>query len=124
MSKLFWVTSGGRGNPPLAGRARALGFKVWRAIQLRKEAIMSRARRVAYCVLTGVGALTLASCNRPSLVGVYYPHAHNATFTETDDEHYHRVSQIANQDRQLLQDDLDLLFQTDRPTRLTRWHTR
>ena len=77
-----------------------------------------------FCLCLGAGALSFAACNRPSLVGVNYPHAHSETFSETGDEHYQRVSRMADHDRRLLQEDLDLLFQTDRPSRLARWHTR
>jgi len=46
------------------------------------------------------------------------------TLGETGDEHRERVSTIADQDARALVEDLDLLFMTDRPTRLTRWHGR
>lgn len=85
---------------------------------------MGRTRRITCALLTGAGLLFSVACNRPSFMGVNYPHAHSETLTESADEHYHRVSQIAEQDRRLLQDDLDLLFQSDRPSRLTRWHSK
>ena len=53
-----------------------------------------------------------------------YPHAKNATLTMTAEEHFQRLSEVARRDRRGLQDDLDLWFQTDRPTRLTRWHDK
>ena len=44
------------------------------------------------------------------------------TLSESSDEHYHRVGMILDRDRRALAEDLDLLFLTERPTRLSRWH--
>ena len=52
------------------------------------------------------------------------PHARKATLTLSAEEHFQRVSEIARRDKTALMDDLDMLFMTDRPTRLTRWHDR
>lgn len=41
----------------------------------------------------------------------------------TKEEHNQAVIRIADQDRRAFIDDLDIVFMTDRPTRLTRWHT-
>jgi hypothetical protein len=51
-----------------------------------------------------------------------YPHAKTETLTMTSEEHYQMVSEVARRDKRGLRDDLDMLFMTDRPTRLTRWH--
>jgi len=53
-----------------------------------------------------------------------YPHAGTETLGETPDEHHQRVVGVLEQDRRALAEDFDILFQTDRPTRLTRWHSR
>ncbi|RME37542.1 MAG: hypothetical protein D6788_09225 [Planctomycetota bacterium] len=53
-----------------------------------------------------------------------YPHARTATLTRTPHEHYEYVSSIAAHDARALAYDLDLLFLTDRPTRLTRYHSK
>ncbi len=53
-----------------------------------------------------------------------YPHREMETLGETCDEHEHRVDRALDQDKRALAEDLDLWFQTDRPTRLTRWHAR
>jgi hypothetical protein len=53
-----------------------------------------------------------------------YPHRNMETLAETRDEHRDRVHGVLEQDRRALAEDLDLLFQTDRPTRLTRWHSK
>lgn len=85
---------------------------------------MARLTRFSFGACCCAALLALVACNRPSLLGVNYPHARHATLSESGDEHFQRVSRIADTDRLLLQEDLDLLFQTERPTRLTRWHTR
>ena len=74
--------------------------------------------------LCGVMALAATGCMGRSGVWLNYPHAHGATIGETGAEHHERVSVVADQDARALVEDLDLLFMTDRPTRLTRWHAR
>ena len=53
-----------------------------------------------------------------------YPHAMLRTGGESPDDHYHRIAHIVDLDTRLLADDLDLLFMTDRSTRLSRWQAR
>ena len=55
---------------------------------------------------------------------LYYPHADSETLALTRAEHRHAIEESARQDARALAEDLDLFFLTDRPTRLTRWHTR
>lgn len=92
----------------------------------REEHKMSR---LARCVVA-IGALGLlggcaASPGAPHpLVLFPYPHAALPTNTESGAEHHHRVTNVAFRDMRALAEDLDLLFMTDRPTRLTKWHTR
>lgn len=50
------------------------------------------------------------------------PHTCKETLAEDCDEHYHRAEMIYDRDRRALAEDLDLLFLTERPTRLSRWH--
>lgn len=52
------------------------------------------------------------------------PHTCMETLGETSDEHYHRADLVLDRDRRALAEDLDLLFMTDRPTRLSKWHGR
>jgi len=52
------------------------------------------------------------------------PHSRTETLAQDPQDHYHAVYDVAEQDRRALGDDLDLLFMTDRPTRLSRWHSR
>ncbi|MFQ5589742.1 MAG: hypothetical protein ACE5HE_01135 [Phycisphaerae bacterium] len=63
-----------------------------------------------------------SGCAPQATVMLDYPHASRATLTQSPHEHYRRVSNIAVHDRQALIEDLDILFLTDRPGRLTRWH--
>ena len=53
-----------------------------------------------------------------------YPHARTGTLSQTPDEHFYVISEVVRRDKTALIDDLDLLFMTNRPTRLTRWHDR
>ena len=69
-------------------------------------------------------ALMGSGCAPRSTVTLDYPHATRATLTQSPHEHYQRVSDIAARDRRALIEDLDIVFLTDRPTRLTRWHDR
>jgi len=53
-----------------------------------------------------------------------YPHSSGGTLTKTPEDHGEAVRNVAERDANALIEDLDLLFMTDRPTRLTRWHDR
>ena len=63
-------------------------------------------------------------CASPQARKIYYPHSRLELLGESPDEHHHRVVRIADRDRRALAEDLDVLFLTDRPSRLTRWHSR
>jgi len=71
-----------------------------------------------------LAALSAAGCHARSSVPFLYPHATKPTRTLAPHEHYQQVSDVAEQDELLLIDDLDLVFLTDRPTRLSKWRTR
>ena len=75
-------------------------------------------------VVTALTSLGLTGCATKAGTLVGYPHATSANMTQSPHEHYQSVSFIAAQDRRALMDDLDLLFMTDRPARLTRWVTK
>lgn len=81
-------------------------------------------RRMAKVVLTGLALTVLTGCIGRSGVWLNYPHAGGETLGETSREHRERVSAVADQDARAIVEDFDLLFMTDRPTRLTRWHGR
>jgi hypothetical protein len=66
----------------------------------------------------------LPACSSEKYVDTWYGHADNANMGETGDEHFHRVVRIEDTRRAGLQEDLDLLFMTERPSRLTRWQER
>ena len=81
--------------------------------------------RQARWMLLGLATIWVAGgCAPRSTVPFYYPHARSRTFTEDPADHYQRIGNIAEHDRKGLAEDLDLLFMTDRPSRLTRWHDR
>ncbi len=69
-------------------------------------------------------ALISLGCAPRSTVTLDYPHSTRATLTQSPHEHYQAISNIAAQDRRALIEDLDILYLTDRPGRLTRWHDR
>ncbi len=46
------------------------------------------------------------------------------TLTESTGEHMHSIAAVIDQDMRALFHDLDLLYQTEQPTRLTPWHDR
>ena len=46
------------------------------------------------------------------------------TLTQTGEEHRNAVRTVWERDKAALIDDLDLVFQTDRPTRLSKWHDK
>ena len=80
-------------------------------------------RFVARIVVAGLGLMVLQGCMGAKSTWMY-PHAETETLGQTPDEHRQQVVGVLEQDRRALNEDLDLLFQTDRPTRLTRWHSR
>lgn len=63
-------------------------------------------------------------CASPQARKIYYPHSRLEMLGQSSDEHHHRIARIADRDRRALAEDLDVLFLTDRPSRLTRWHSR
>lgn len=46
------------------------------------------------------------------------------TLTHSTADHMHTINTVIDRDTRALFDDLDLLYMTERPTRLTRWHDR
>ena len=85
-------------------------------------------RRFATCVCVSLSITAVFGCatkdkNTPQ-VPWYNPHAHGETLTQTPDEHRREVAAIREHNRKALMDDLDLLFMTERRTRLTRWHDK
>ncbi|HEY3243588.1 MAG TPA: hypothetical protein VGM03_09575 [Phycisphaerae bacterium] len=46
------------------------------------------------------------------------------TLTQTPHEHSRQIKAVAAQDARALVEDLDIFCLTDRPTRLSRWHSR
>lgn len=50
--------------------------------------------------------------------------ASGCTLTQSPREHGDSIRTVADRDARALGEDLDILAQTDRPTRLSRWHDR
>ena len=72
--------------------------------------------------------MSLTSCaswseTNQSMLNFYYPHASSETLNLSPHEHQHAVSKVIDRDNRALIEDLDLLFLTERPTRLHRWHS-
>ncbi len=88
---------------------------------------MARTTRCLVAVMAlSVAAMVGCTSSRVPRGAAYwaYPHAHEPTLTQTSGEHFHAVGDVAARDARGLIDDLDLLFQSDRPNRLSRWHSR
>ncbi|MDO8629008.1 MAG: hypothetical protein Q7R41_00810 [Phycisphaerales bacterium] len=80
----------------------------------------------AFRIVLGCGLMICAfatGCSSKAMATAY-PHSRTETLAQDPHEHLHAVSMSVEQDRRALAEDLDLLFMTDRPTRLTRWHSR
>jgi len=74
--------------------------------------------------MTVLMLVAAGGCMGKAAVGWTDPHSRTETLGQTPDEHHESVARIEEQNRKALAEDLDLLFMTDRPTRLTRWHGR
>jgi len=89
---------------------------------------MQRSHRTMLAVLgLGLAATGCASTQREAIWWNqrYISQTTNTdTMTQTMSESIHRYDRIADQDARALLDDIDLALRRQRPTRLTRWHTR
>jgi len=81
-------------------------------------------RRLLALALAVLALPMISACSSEKFVDTWYPNADNPGIGETGDEHFHRTVRIEDSRRAELSEDLDLLFMTDRPSRLSRWHTR
>ncbi len=96
------------------------------AMSLFEDWLMSRLTR---CVaILGVLAL-LSGCSTGTGVSkasvvVAYPHSVHPTMTQPARDHIQVGGKVIHRDARALIEDLDLLFLSDRPTRLSRWHDR
>ena len=80
-------------------------------------------------VICLVGTLVLSGCaswaaTQRAAVRFNYPHSSGETLGQSPHEHYHAATRVSAIDTRAIVEDLDLLFMTDRPTRLTRCHDR
>ncbi|MHC4091772.1 MAG: hypothetical protein ACYSVY_16145 [Planctomycetota bacterium] len=86
-------------------------------------------RRILCACLVGCVVLAASGCaqfSKDSIVAnrtVVKGLAEDRSMTESYIEHLHRLTAVVDQDARALVDDWDTLWQRDRPTRLTRWHT-
>lgn len=89
---------------------------------------MDRSGKIWTAVSAGALMATLAvgcaSDNKNLQAPWYYPHARMSNYAETPEEHSFRVYRVLKADRHGLAEDIDLFLQTERPTRLNRWHDR
>ncbi len=75
-------------------------------------------------LIFAVGGCASGNSGRGSSSAWLYPHASASTLSQSPHEHRQAISNSITRDRQALIEDLDILFMTERPTRLTRWHDR
>ena len=75
-------------------------------------------------MIFAVGGCASRDPGQGSVSMLRFPHAYSPTLAQSPHEHRQAVSNVVTRDRAALIEDLDILFLTDRPTRLTRWHDR
>jgi len=88
---------------------------------------MIRARVFGNVLIGGVVSIVVSlgtGCTTSQKTAVFNPHADYETLTQSGEDHHHSVYKAMDRDRQALIEDLDMLFLTDRPSRLTRWHEK
>ena len=82
-----------------------------------------RVHRMVWMIMVATMAAGWGCSSRAQMDWLYV-HKNMETTGETPEEHRERVYRTLEQDRRMMADDLDLLFMTERPSRLTRWHSR
>ena len=88
---------------------------------------MDRSRVMAVAIASALLAALSVGCasnNKKLQAPWHVPHSRMSTYAETPEEHSFRVYRVLKADRHGLAEDIDLFLQTDRPTRLNRWHDR
>lgn len=86
------------------------------------------------CFRRTVVALTLAAGFLMSGCGPLYsqdrwapnlrPHVHEQALAKDGCDHRYQLQSVSTQDQRGIVDDLDMIFMTDRPSRLNKWHDR
>lgn len=78
------------------------------------------------CAFVVTGCNVGRSAARMSQASKWFMFSQNLgpTPTQSVSEHMHDMSAIFDHDAKLLIYDMDMFYQTDRPTRLSRWHSR
>jgi hypothetical protein len=66
------------------------------------------------------------SAKEANLIGRYFylGATQSHSMTQSSSEHLHSMQSIVDLDAKALLDDIDVFWQRDRGTRLTRWHER
>ena len=80
---------------------------------------------LAVWVLGGVSGCA-QSAKEANLIGRYFylGWTQSTSMTQSSSEHLHNMQGVVDLDAKALLDDIDLFWQRDRGTRLTRWHER
>ena len=79
---------------------------------------------IATLGLCAAGLVTNGCCHTRNWTWLTDPHACSETITQDPRDHYEYVERVEELNARGLNDDLDLIFMTERPTRLTRWTAR
>ncbi len=92
---------------------------------------MKRTLRGLACVGLGGAILMSAGCTGRAMANTAYVgkiimmrHDLGPTTTQSTGDHLHSINASIELDQRAFFDDLDMLYQTERPTRLTRWTER
>ncbi|MHC5111043.1 MAG: hypothetical protein ACYTHJ_14320 [Planctomycetota bacterium] len=80
--------------------------------------------RAAGCLFLLAAMFILGGCSTNAYVLANYPHAYAETLTEDEEEHFYKMTRLIDRDSKGIIEDLDMIFQSDRPSRLSRWHDR
>jgi len=82
-------------------------------------------------VCSGLLGCAVAGCTGRTIGGSAYAgkiimrsQSLGPTLTQSTGDHMHSIGAVIDQDMRALFHDLDLLYQTEKPTRLTPWHDR
>lgn len=89
---------------------------------------MTIATRSVGAIAVALGLFAAGGCGRAAQAtadaGKMFMMAQDlgSTVTQSSADHLHSINAVIDKDMRAFFEDLDLLYQTDRLTRLTRWH--
>jgi len=87
-------------------------------------------KKLAIVMLSGALLWTATGCGTIPSSNAYWEYRLQKLATQDTNsvqsaaDRMHTLRQVADQDARGLVDDLDWVFMTDRPSRLSRWHNR